>query len=281
MTSISTVRPAARVSSMSSGRRSSPGAGARGATSSSWRSVRQHRAQLLECFLRRRLDRAQRRARLFWLAVHEVKPHAGLDVDERDVVADHVVQVPGDPQPLLALVAALIELTAGSGRGHPLGPDPGRLGRDRHRQQPPSERQRVVCRHRIPVNERGEPDRPDEGERQRQPGQVALPGGGRHEERDDEAHMSQAGARRRERRGEGHPQHQHRMAAPRDQGHRADHEQHPVHGPEGARRTEQVPPALDGRGRGELHREQHERQREIPAQAQRPRPPRHAGRPSG
>lgn len=51
-------------------------------------------------------DMGQGGLRLVGAFVHEVGGDPGLDVDQRDVVRHHVVQIPGDPQPLLGDPAA-------------------------------------------------------------------------------------------------------------------------------------------------------------------------------
>ncbi len=56
--------------------------------------------------------------RLFRVGVHQVQPDAGLDVDEGDVVADHVVQVAGDAQAFLAGPALVVKGAGGFGFGH-------------------------------------------------------------------------------------------------------------------------------------------------------------------
>jgi len=70
------------------------------------------------------------------LGIHEVETDAGLDVDERDVVADHVVEIAGHLEALLAGLAAGVECPGGEGRDAPLPAQPDDLGRDHQHGQP-------------------------------------------------------------------------------------------------------------------------------------------------
>ena len=72
----------------------------------------EHRADLAQRLGARRLDRGQRLAGLLRPVVHQVQPHPGLHVDQRQVVAEHVVQLAGDPQPFLGRLPALLLLAA-------------------------------------------------------------------------------------------------------------------------------------------------------------------------
>ena len=62
----------------------------------------QHRVQLLKRLLARLVDGLQGGAGLLGPLVQQVQRHPRLHVDERDVVGQHVVQLPGDEQALLA-----------------------------------------------------------------------------------------------------------------------------------------------------------------------------------
>jgi hypothetical protein len=58
--------------------------------------------QLRERLLARLVDGLEGGARLLGPLVQQVQRHPRLHVDERDVVGQHVVQLPGDEQALLA-----------------------------------------------------------------------------------------------------------------------------------------------------------------------------------
>jgi hypothetical protein len=62
----------------------------------------QHRPQLLDGVVGGLLDGRQGAAGLARLLVHQVQGHPGLDVDQGDVVGEHVVELTGDPHALLA-----------------------------------------------------------------------------------------------------------------------------------------------------------------------------------
>ena len=70
----------------------------------------EHRADLAQRVGARLVDRRQRDPRLAGLLVHQLQGDAGLDVDQRNVVRQHVVQLAGDAQPLLVGLAAGLEL---------------------------------------------------------------------------------------------------------------------------------------------------------------------------
>jgi hypothetical protein len=77
------------------------------------------RADLAQRLGARGLDRGERLPRLLRAVVHEVQADAGLDIDQRQVVPEHVVQLAGDAQPFLGRLPAFL-LLAGPG---PLGAD--------------------------------------------------------------------------------------------------------------------------------------------------------------
>ena len=79
----------------------------------------EHLAHLSECLLARRPDGGEGGPGLLGVRVEERQTHAGLDVDHRDAVGEDVVQLTGDPQPLLVGPPA--------GGLRPLGPVPGPL----------------------------------------------------------------------------------------------------------------------------------------------------------
>ena len=72
----------------------------------------EHRADLAQGVGARLVDRRQRDPRLLGLLVHQMQGDAGLDVDQRDVVRQHVVELLGDAQPLLVGLAAGLELAS-------------------------------------------------------------------------------------------------------------------------------------------------------------------------
>jgi hypothetical protein len=64
-------------------------------------------AHLAQQLAARPLDRGERRPRLLGVIVHQVQRNAGLHVDQADVMAERVVQVASDAQPLIAAAPAL------------------------------------------------------------------------------------------------------------------------------------------------------------------------------
>jgi hypothetical protein len=62
----------------------------------------EHRPQLAQGVVGGLLDGRKGAAGLARLLVHQVQGHAGLDVDQGDVVGEHVVQLAGDAHALLA-----------------------------------------------------------------------------------------------------------------------------------------------------------------------------------
>jgi hypothetical protein len=96
----------------------------------------EHRAELDQRLLAYVVDGRQGRTGAFGLAVHQVQRGVGLDVDDRDVVRYHVVQVPRHPHPLLAGPSAKLLLTAPLQRGGPLAPDADQLGGAQQEHQP-------------------------------------------------------------------------------------------------------------------------------------------------
>jgi hypothetical protein len=93
----------------------------------------EHRAELDQGLFAHVVDRRQRAASPFGLAVHQVQRGVRLDIDDRDVVRYHVVQLPGDCQALLARSPAGRFLTASRHRLGPLPAEPQPLG---HPEQP-------------------------------------------------------------------------------------------------------------------------------------------------
>src|SRR6185437_10396447 len=58
----------------------------------------EHRTQFGQGLPADLVDRGERLPGPFWLPVHQVQSRVGLDVNDRDVVGDDVVQVAGDRQ---------------------------------------------------------------------------------------------------------------------------------------------------------------------------------------
>jgi len=116
----------------------------------SWRSlglVTEHsdqRTQLDERFLAGVFDRRQRRLGLFWAPVNQVQGDPRLDVDQRHVVSDDVVQLPGDAQPLFVYLP-----TFGLGPDLPrrdaaFASHPNHLADDEEHQRPGADTQRLA-----------------------------------------------------------------------------------------------------------------------------------------
>ena len=89
------------------------------------------------------LDRRERGSRLLGMLVEEVQGDAGLDVDQRDVVGEHVVQLLRETQPLLARRP----LPCFTGQALLLGPlllaHPHDLGHGEHEQKPSGDEHEV------------------------------------------------------------------------------------------------------------------------------------------
>ena len=113
-----------------------PGAGARGASLAAAQHV-ERAAQLAQRLAAGLLDVGERRAGLLGLVVDQVQGHAGLHVDQRDVVGEHVVQLLGELQPLLARAAlALLLLGARPFASTASRRDADQLGDGEHDEQP-------------------------------------------------------------------------------------------------------------------------------------------------
>ena len=93
-------------------------------------------AHLLQQFAARPLDGRQRRPGLLGVVVHQVERDPGLHVDQRDVVAEDVVQVAGEPQPLLTCPPALGLLPHRRVLRQPLPVGPPQLARRGHGGEP-------------------------------------------------------------------------------------------------------------------------------------------------
>jgi hypothetical protein len=107
------------------------------------------RPQLLQRLAARLLDRQQRRTGLPRPPVQHVHGHAGLEVDHRDAVGHHVMQLPGQPQPLLVDAAANL-------LGGALAADPHRPPQPQRRQKlhrPDRHDPREFAQHRLPVGD--------------------------------------------------------------------------------------------------------------------------------
>ena len=91
----------------------------------------------------RLLDGRERRARLLGLLVEEVQGDAGLHVDERDVVGEHVVQLLRELQALLARLALARFLGEALLLGALLASHPHHLGDGEHEQQPSGDEREV------------------------------------------------------------------------------------------------------------------------------------------
>ena len=177
----------------------------------------QYRAQLDQGLPADLVDGGQGGAGPVRLAVHQVQRGVGLDVDDRDVVRHHVVQVPRDPHPFLAGPAAQLLLTALLERSRPLAPGPDDLGDGQQEQQ--QDRQP----HREPgagvagaADQPGRPYRCDVADDQGCDRRRPLPGLHRGEEGHDQREPDQvrlAGHARPDRYREGDGQHADRVAA--------------------------------------------------------------------
>ena len=100
-------------------------------------------AHLAQQFAAGPLDGGQRRAGLLGVVVHQVQRHPGLHVDQRDVVAEDVVQVAGEPEPLLACPPALGLLPHRRVLREPLPVGPPQLARRGHGGEPGEPRARA------------------------------------------------------------------------------------------------------------------------------------------
>ena len=93
-------------------------------------------AQLVEGVAARLLDGGERGAGLVGMLVDEVQSDTRLDVDERDVVGQHVMELLGEAQPLLAGPALLLLVFGALTLGQLVAADPGHLGDSQDQCQP-------------------------------------------------------------------------------------------------------------------------------------------------
>ena len=160
------------------------GAGRRGAASSLLEEI-ERLAELAQGVAARGLDVGERHPRLLRLVVDEVQGHRRLDVDQRDVVGQHVVEVLGDREPpgLESRRLGLLGLTLAS-RGL-VTSDADEFGcREDDAHPSGDEEQRAVpdpVRERIDEGGDDVPDVPDHGDR----GDVTSPPGLDGEEEGD------------------------------------------------------------------------------------------------
>ena len=115
----------------------------------------EHRTDLTERLGGRVVDHRQRGPSLLGSLVEQVQRHPGLHVDQRDVVGQHVVQVTGDPQPLLLGAPQSLLFAAATHGGDPLAARAHRLAGEQQHQQPRGQAGRLSSR-RPPAG----PDRP-------------------------------------------------------------------------------------------------------------------------
>ena len=179
----------------------------------------QHRLDVHQSFAARLLDRGQRGPDLLRPPVHQLERHPRLHVDQRQAVRHHVVQVPGDAEPLLARLppgrlvrrALLLDRPppAGLGEGPPVADQ---LAPGQQEQQPGCEPSRGPGRRRrLAGGEHRQPQEAQVAGQHRAVGRDPVAGHQRGAERDDQAYPDRAAGiaeqhvaeRRRER------QHQH------------------------------------------------------------------------
>ena len=141
------------------------------------------RAHLAQQLLAGLLDRRQRRARLLRVVVHEVERHSRLHVDQRDVVAEHVVQLLRDPQPFLHALAALGLLPGRTRLGEPLATGPESLRRRAHGDEPGERRGRRPPR-RARIADEADDDRAGVDGPDHRVGGDTVPGADRRDECD-------------------------------------------------------------------------------------------------
>jgi len=178
----------------------------------------------------RRLDRRQRLAGLFGLAVHQMQPDPGLDVDQRDVVRDDVVQLAGDPQPLVGRVAQQLLLAGTAGLHDALAPGTDAFAdREQHEQPGGQADDRRRAGRRLPDHGAADPQRRHVAQAQHHDGQRPVPGHHGRDERGDQGEedraewiVQQQVARRD---GEDRDEHRRRAAAKSEQQRRGGDEQ--------------------------------------------------------
>ena len=194
------------------------------------------RTQLPGGVAARLLDGEERLGHLLAALAGQVNGHAGLHLDRRDAVGERVVQLPGDPQPLVAGPAPGRLLPRALGLGRPLlgRPDrrlplPRHLGGDARGDDPP-ERQPPLhdVTHRLTgrrVGRQHADHHGGPGDRDHRAA-VTVPHRGvhrdQHRDRRDLGVVTQLVA---EHARQHHHQHRHRRAAAQDEDQRGGHEQ--------------------------------------------------------
>ena len=147
------------------------------------------RAQLDQGLLARALDDAQGLVDLLGVGAAQVQGHRGLHVDEGHVVGDHVVQLLGDPEAILARpAAALLGQRSAMAEGS-LAADAAHLGEGEHEQRPGEGRRGRSPRPPPGRVERGGQPVGDQHATSDEPRDQPVPGEhGRHEHDDEREH---------------------------------------------------------------------------------------------
>jgi hypothetical protein len=201
----------------------------------------QHGVQLTQGLVAGLADRGQRLGGLVGPAVQQVGGDPGLDADHPDGVGDHVVQLPGDPQPLLVDPAPGLLLPGPLGPlgpvaqlGHVRPPGPDRLAPPHRGQHRDGRVQRLAVEHGVAVQDQLDPGGLQCGDARRQPrlaprdGQGDGPQGREDGELGRPLRVGAGGIRQPG--GHGHGQHPERPAAPGQQGDRPHGQQQPGQG---------------------------------------------------
>jgi hypothetical protein len=222
----------------------------------------EHRAHLAQRLRAGLLDRLERRAGALGLLVEQVERGAGLDVDERHVVRQHVVQLARDPEALLAGAGDLLLATRSLGLVPPLLAEGDELDRRGQHEHPGGQADHLAERRRAGVADpRRQPSEADPGHRGREPRHAAVAAEDGHGERDGEGDERRAarvverpvGERRQERERE----HGQRRAPEPVQRERAGGQQ------ADAEHVERLAPLLDVReGGGAAHLDHRDAQRD-------------------